>query len=67
MTNLANHIDRILSTGECITAVEIALRLDAQFGGGRRYSIGEIAACADKMPNVYRSGNEYCCKREDAP
>ena len=61
MASLANHIDRILSEGECLTAVEITLRLNEEFSGSRNpYKIFEIVACADKMPNVLKSGKQYC-------
>jgi hypothetical protein len=36
MAILENHIDRILGEGECLTAVEITLRLDEEFGGNNR-------------------------------
>jgi len=66
MTTLENHIDRILSGGECLTAVEITLRLNAEFStSSNPYTIYEIVKCADKMPDVYRSGKEYASLRID--
>lgn len=60
MASLANHIDRILSAGECLTAVEITLRLDTELGSGNPYTISEVVRCADNMPNLAKSGKEYC-------
>ncbi len=60
MAPLTNHIDRILGVGECLTAVEITLRLNAELGSGNPYTISEVVRCADKMPNLVRSGKEYC-------
>jgi hypothetical protein len=60
MATLASHIDRILSTGEWLTAVEIALRLDAELGINNSYTISEVVMCADNMPSLVRSGKEYC-------
>ena len=60
MASLANHIDRILSSGESLTAVEIFLRLDAERSSPKPFTISEIAMCADRMPNLVRSGKQYC-------
>jgi hypothetical protein len=39
MARLENHIDRILGeAGECLTAVEITLRLNAEFGDREPYT-----------------------------
>jgi hypothetical protein len=62
MPRLESHIDRILAEArECLTAVEIVLRLNAEFGDSQAYTITEILACADKMPNLRREGKKYCC------
>jgi hypothetical protein len=60
MATLANHIDRILSTERSLTAVEITLRLNAELGSGNPYTISEVVRCADNMPNLVKSGKEYC-------
>ena len=65
MASLANDIDRLLSAGESLTAVEISLRMNTEFSGGSNpYEIFEVVACvvacADEMPNVYKAGKEYC-------
>lgn len=63
MSILADRIDRILSEkGECLTAVEITLRLNAESSSNNPFKIGEIVACADGMPGLYKSGKEYCRK-----
>lgn len=60
MASLENHINRLLEKGECLTAVEIALRLNAELGSNNPHTISEVVRCADKMPNLVRSGKEYC-------
>jgi hypothetical protein len=60
MASLENHIDRILTSGECLTAVEITLRLDAELGSSNPYTISDVVRCADKMSNVVKSGKQYC-------
>ena len=64
MSILADRINRILGEkDECLTAVEITLRLNAEFSESKNpYRISEIVGCADKMPNLSRSGREYCRK-----
>jgi len=63
MVTLANHIERILSGGECLAAVEITSRLNEEFTGSNNpYTISEIVRCADNMPGLYRSGKEYCVR-----
>jgi hypothetical protein len=48
MPRLEDHIDRILGDArECLTAVEITLRLNAEFGDSEAYTITEVVACAD--------------------
>ena len=64
MASLANHIDRILKSGECLSAVEIFLRLDTEHSSPKPFTITEIVMCADKMPNLLRSGKEYCREKE---
>ena len=60
MPTLTDHIDRILSAGECLTAVEISLRLDAEMPNSpHQFTMSEIARCADQMPNLIRAGKEY--------
>jgi hypothetical protein len=60
MASLEDHIGRILGESNVpLTAVEITLLLNAEFIGNH-YKISEIVASMDKMPNVYRSGKEYC-------
>jgi hypothetical protein len=59
MASLANHIDRWLSSGECLTALGITFRLNAEFSTSP-YRIPEVVACAEKMPNLHKSGKEYC-------
>ena len=68
MPSLENHITRILGEAkECLTAVEITVRLNAEFGGkDTPHTITEIEACADKMPNLRKSEKKYCRKPEDA-
>jgi len=68
MATLEDHINRILDeAGECLTAVEITLRLDAEMSGSpKRYTISEIVLCAEQIPNLRRSGNRYCRKPKDA-
>jgi hypothetical protein len=48
MARLEDHIERILGeAGECLTAVEITLRLNGEVPGSRNpYTITEIVACA---------------------
>jgi hypothetical protein len=60
MASLENHINRLLEKGECLTAVEITLRLDAELGSSNAYTISEVVRCADNMPNLVKSGKEYC-------
>lgn len=61
MPRLEKHIERILGeAGECLTAAENTLRLNAEFGDSNPYTITEIVACADKMPNLRREGKKYC-------
>jgi hypothetical protein len=60
MASLENHINRVLEKGGCLTAVEITLRLDAELGINNSYTISEVVKCADRMPNLVRSGKEYC-------
>lgn len=60
MASLANRIDRILSAGECLTAVEITLRLNAESGRSNPYTISEVVRCADNMTSLVKSGKEYC-------
>jgi hypothetical protein len=55
---LENHVERILGeSGGCFTAVEITLRLNAEF---EPYTPAEIEACADKMPDLRKEGKKYC-------
>jgi hypothetical protein len=62
MASLENHIARILGEArECLTAVEITLRLNAESASSSNpYAITEIVACADKMPTLRRDGKKYC-------
>jgi len=60
MASLENHIDRILTNGECLTAVEITLRLDAELGSSNPYTISEVVRCADSMTSLVKSGKQYC-------
>jgi hypothetical protein len=61
MARLEDHIDRILGESwECLTTVEITLRLNTDFGDSEPYTPAEIEACADKMPNLRREGKKYC-------
>ena len=61
MPHLESHIERILAEArECLTAVEITLRLNAEFGDSEPYTTTEIVACADEMPNLRREGKKYC-------
>jgi hypothetical protein len=61
VARLENHIERILGeSGGCFTAVEITLRLNAEFGDSDPYTPAEIEACADKMPNLHKEGKKYC-------
>jgi hypothetical protein len=46
MASLEAHIDRILAEAGCLTAVEITLRLNAEFSSNP-YTITEVVACAD--------------------
>jgi hypothetical protein len=65
MPALATLINRILGEkGECLTAVEITLRLNAKHDSRNPYLIAEVVECAEKMPNLYKSGKEYCRKDE---
>ena len=61
MASLEAQIDRILAEAGALTAVEITLRLNAEFSNNP-YTITEVVACADRMPNLLRSGKEYCRK-----
>jgi hypothetical protein len=63
MANLESHIDRILVEAGCFTAVEITLWLNNK-SAVRPYTIHDIVACADKMPNVRGDGKRSCLKRE---
>jgi hypothetical protein len=62
MATLESHINRILiEANECLTAVEITLRLNADFSGrAYPYRIGEIVTCADRMLNLRKDGKKYC-------
>jgi hypothetical protein len=61
MPRLESHIERILGEArECLTAVEITLLLNAEFGDSNPYTITEIVACADKMPDLRKDGKKYC-------
>jgi len=59
MASLENHIDRILTSGECLTAVEITLRLDAELGSNP-HTISGVVRCADSMTSLVKSGKQYC-------
>ena len=50
--------------GECLTAVGVTLRLNAEVESGNPYQIAEIVACANRMPTLLKSGKEYCRKSE---
>jgi hypothetical protein len=61
MASLEGQIDRILAEVGALTAVEITLRLNAELSSNP-YTITEVVACANRMPNLLRSGKEYCRK-----
>lgn len=60
MTSLGNHINRLLSVVECLTAVELTLRLDAELGSSNHYTLSDVVRCADSMVSLVKSGKEYC-------
>ncbi len=68
MPRLENHIDRTLGEArECLTAQEITDRLNQEVGKSEGpYSVGEIEAKLDAMPNIRKAGKKYCRRREDA-
>jgi hypothetical protein len=59
MASLMNKIDRILRSGERLTAVEVTLRLNAELSYSNSYTISEVVRCLETMPNLAKSGKEY--------
>jgi hypothetical protein len=66
MTRLEDHIDRILGESwECLTAVEITLRLNTDFGDSEPYTPAEIEACVTKC-RTFAEKEKNIAAREDA-